>query len=237
MVINYYFHGLNSQTRRTMSLRLLLIIGLVSLTSCGTYKQQTTNRTPEEISQLDYFSPISYTHYIEKGNISNFSDSLSAITQSHLDSILNSNNKFRTARKINLNDSITKIKYEEELTFLVQQIMGKQKLESLHIPPTIDSIMKINNSDFGLATLSMGFGRKKGNYTGQLAKGIGIGILTLGMYTPAPIKSNLTIYSLIFDAKNENVAFYRQTPMKAASPTDPTVLNQQLEWIFDGYFY
>lgn len=220
-----------------MKLKLLLIIGFLSLISCATHKSQTSNRTADEIKQLHYFSPIAYTHYVEKGNRSAYSDSLSDITRIHLDSILSNNRNLRTTAKIEITDSISRARYEEELSFLFNRLMQGQKIETLQIPPTIDSLMSISNIDFGLATLSMGFGRKKGNYTGQAAKAIGVGILTLGMYSPAPVKSNLSIYALILDGKNKNVAFYRRTPIKVESPTDPAALNSQVEWLFDGYFY
>lgn len=220
-----------------MKLKLLFIFGLISLTSCGTYKHQTSNRSADEIKQLHYFSPIAYIHHIEKGNRSAFSDSLSDITRTQLDSILSNNTNLRTSTKIEITDSVSNAKYEEELTSLFNRIMQGQQVETLDIPPTIDSILSINNTDFSLATLSIGFGRKKGNYTGQAAKAIGVGILTLGMYAPIPVKSNLSVYALIFDAKNNNVAFYRRTPVKEESPTDPTALYEQLEWLFDGYFY
>lgn len=220
-----------------MKLKLLFLFGLISLTSCGTYKHQTSNRPADEIKQLHYFSPIAYIHHIEKGNRSAFSDSLSDITRTQLDSILSNNTNLRTSTKIEITDSVSNAKYEEELTSLFNRIMQGQQVETLDIPPTIDSILSINNTDFSLATLSIGFGRKKGNYTGQAAKAIGVGILTLGMYAPIPVKSNLSVYALIFDAKNNNVAFYRRTPVKEESPTDPTALYEQLEWLFDGYFY
>ncbi|RAV28250.1 hypothetical protein DN748_13885 [Sinomicrobium soli] len=50
-------------------------------------------------------------------------------------------------------------------------------------------------------------------------------------------KANITIHTVIFDGERGNIAFYRQTPLKEKSPTDPEVLAGEFSQVFEGYLY
>ena len=84
--------------------------------------------------------------------------------------------------------------------------------------------------------IATGFTRIKGNYGGQIAKGIGVGLLTLGMVVPTPIKANSAVHAMIVDAKEDNVAFYQRSRQEK-EPLNEQVLRLQLTEIFKGYFY
>jgi hypothetical protein len=81
-----------------------------------------------------------------------------------------------------------------------------------------------------------GFGRVKKNYSKELAKGFGIGLMTLGLYTPMPIKANLTIKSLIFDTQRKKVVFFGFTMPNEDSPFNKAHLEKQFNNSFKGYF-
>lgn len=70
-----------------------------------------------------------------------------------------------------------------------------------------------------------------------MAKGAAIGILTLGMYVPTPIKSNLTLHAFIFDSEKNEITFYKRAMPVEKEPTEPEVINKQLFELFKGYFY
>lgn len=88
--------------------------------------------------------------------------------------------------------------------------------------------MKNSNQRFALATVATGFGRRKGNYGGQVAKGAAVGILTLGMAVPTPIKSNLTLYAFIFDVQKNEIAYYKKSLPVEKEPTDENAIEKQL---------
>jgi hypothetical protein len=217
---------------------LIIVASALILTSCGANKFLTTSVTSNEITNLNYFEPLSYIHYIENGNESKLSDSLSVITKLKLDSLLTKNNtKIRLSEKISIdNDTIT-VKIENEINYLAQLITMQRNLNNIPLTPMIDSILESNNQRFALTIVATGFGRKKGNYGGQVAKGIGVGLLTLGMYVPTPIKSNLTLYAFIFDSQKNQVAFYKKTLPLESEPTDSGIIEYQLIQLFNGYFY
>ena len=217
---------------------LLILASALILMSCGTNKFLTSSVTPDEITELSYFEPISYIQYIEKGNKSMPSDSLSGITSYLLDSLFTKNKPgMKLSEEIVIKDKTQNAKVEKEIGDMAQLIMQKKKLDGIPLAPAIDSIMESNNQRFALATVATGFGRRKGNYGGQIAKGVGVGILTLGMVVPTPIKSNLTMYAFIFDSEKDQIAYYKRSLPVEKAPTDPDALEKQLISLFNGYFY
>jgi len=103
------------------------------------------------------------------------------------------------------------------------------------LTPAIDSVLKSNHQRFALATVVTGFGRRKGNYRGQVAKGAAIGLLTLRMAVPTPVKSNLTLYAFVFDAEKNEVAYYKRSMPVEKEPTDERVIEKQLTRLLNGY--
>lgn len=218
--------------------QLLILAAALILTSCGANQFLTSSVSANEIADMKYFEPLSYIQYIEKGNKSKFSDSLSVITQSKLDSLLTKNkSKLRLTNKIAVENETLKVNVEKEIGYLAQLITQKGKLEGIPLTPAIDSILESKNQRFAMATAATGFGRRKGNYGGQVAKGIAVGILTLGMVVPTPVKSNLSLHVFIFDAEKNEVAFYKRSFPVEKEPTDPTTIEKQLILLFNGYFY
>ncbi len=217
---------------------LLLVLCILLLISCGANKALTSTVKPEELSEMAYFEPISYISLVEKGNNPLPSDSLSAVANFRLDSVIQSRSgKYRISKKLIVEDVSAKQKLQEEISRVIRQLSSTKKIKDIPTYPTIDSLMHVHNTRFAMASITHGFGRRKGNYGGQAAKGAAVGILTLGLYAPIPIKSNLSIYTVIFDAEKKEIAYYRQSPVREKSPTDGENLAKDMDWIFDGYFY
>lgn len=218
--------------------QLLIALTTLLIVSCGSNKFMTSSVKPTEITVLNYFKPISYIHYVEKGDKTEFSDSLSMITNFKLDSILSENRlKLRLADPIGITDKIVRYKVHKELEYLVNDINHKKKQGIVGITFTIDSLLESSNERFALVNLISGFGRRKGNYGRQVAKSAAIGLLTLGMYVPNPVKSNITLYSFIFDSQRNEVTFYNRSKPVEKDPTDPEVIEKLLISGFDGYLY
>lgn len=217
---------------------LFLMLAGGMLTSCSTNKYLTSSVKPEEVSEMAYFEPVSYISLIEKKNNPVPNDSLSSVATFRLDSIINRNTKkFRISKKIVASDSVQEEKLKTEISALIEQAFKTRKPGKVHLTATIDSLLTESGSRFAMATIVSGFDRRKGNYGGQVVKGTAIGILTLGLYAPVPVKSNITIHTVVFDAERNNIAFYRQTPLKEKSPTDPEVLVEEFSWTFEEYLY
>lgn len=219
--------------------RLLFGFIVIFIFSCSVNKPLTSSTTASEISSLGYFEPVAFINYIEKGNKSAPSDSLSYITKYALDSLMfKYKSKFRLSNKLTFDNDTTRSIFKIETGRLAQKITQQRSLSGIKITPVIDSILEHNNTRFGLSVIATGFGRRKGNFGGQVAKGIGIGILTMGMATVVPIKSSLNLYTFIFDSKKDEVAYFkRQIPNRQIEPTDIKSIEEILLSTFEDYFY
>lgn len=220
-------------------MKRIIILSAITIifTSCATNKLISKSVKASEINEPMYFEPLSFINLVEKGNKSKQNDSLSYVSKKILDSIIIENKEFKISRKIETFEPKIKDKVDAELSDLINGIVRSNKIEGVKLTPTIDSILKSKKQRFALATVAAGFGRKKGNYGGQIAKGIGVGILTLGMYTPVPIKSNLSLFAVILDSERNEVVYFSKTLPLEKSPTERKVLESQYRKLFDGYFY
>jgi hypothetical protein len=101
----------------------------------------------------------------------------------------------------------------------------------------LDSILEARGKRFGLIVLADGFGRTTENYNKEVAKGVAVGVLTLGTVYTSPIKCGSTIHAMIVDAQNNDVAFYRVISDIGRHPLNDKVLKDQIFRMFNGYFY
>lgn len=217
---------------------LLTILVIAFLSSCAPTRMLQSNVQAFEVKEMAYFEPLSYIRLIEKKNKSTLNDSLSQITKAILDTVLlNNKQSLHISKKIEIKSDTLKFMLENEIAFLVQSANQRKSLQNLKLTPVIDSIMERNNTRFALAIVATGFGRKKGNYGREVAKGAAIGILTLGMYYQVPVKSDITLYGIICDSEKNEIAFYNKTLPIEKPPTNKNILIQQTKKLFEGYFY
>ncbi len=220
---------------------ILLFSTVLLFASCASNK--LINVKSSEIIQatktknVAYIEPLSFVSLIEKGNKTTPNDSLSLVSKMLLDSIIPNNNNFRITQKINILNKKTKDIVDVELSNIFLSVIRSNKIEGLKMTPIIDSVLKSNKQKFVLATVATGFGRRKGNYGGQIAKGVGIGVLTLGMYAPTPIKANTTLYAIIIDTEKNEIVYFCKGKSVEKSPTEREVLEKQYKNLFDGYLY
>ena len=80
-----------------------------------------------------------------------------------------------------------------------------------------------------LLTATRGFTRTEGNYSGQVAKSIGVGILSMGMIVPVAVKAKSNLYLLIYDSQQKAIVYFNQTPVNAEQePLNAAALENQL---------
>ena len=217
-----------------------LLFGVVILfTSCSTSKILTSDVKSVEITEMLKIEPFSYISLIETGNRSAYNDSISSSTQLLLtESLETFRGKLRlSTEEVKLTDSLERKRLEQEYNFLIMSAERNRSIKGIPITPLIDSLLNANGKRFGLIIVQSGFTRAKGNYGGQIAKGIGMGILTMGMYYQTPIKANSTLYAMIVDNRNKNVAFYNKSVFQDKEPTEKENIINQLNNIFEKYFW
>jgi hypothetical protein len=140
-----------------------------------------------------------------------------------------------------LTDSLGREQLQEEINFLITSAERNKILKDIPITPLIDSLMRTSEKRFGLIIVQYGFTRAKGNYGGQVAKAIGMGILT-GVLTgvsvyQTPIKANSTLYAVIVDNREKNIAFFNKSILQDREPREKNNITKQLNTIFEKYFW
>ncbi len=217
---------------------IFLILSCIILSSCTATKLLTSNVQPTEVTNLKLLEPYSYISMIKKGNRGQLDDSISSISKQLNINVLKSfNGQIPITGDIILIDSTINKDLEKECENLILTAERNKSISNLKITPTLDKILEANDTRFGLIIICTGFTRLKGNYGKEIAKGAALGILTLGMYYQIPIKAYSTIYAMIVDSKEDNVAFYRKSFKQDLEPLDQEVLTNQYKKIFEGYFW
>lgn len=207
------------------------------LGSCASTQFIAAETNSREVRDVVLLSPSAFVSYIEKGNKSFPSDSLSAVTDSLLRLVVPHSRILPVDSTLLELDPVTRSATADALARLVQQAAKQRNKGSLPAPPLLDSLIEASGHRYGMALVGTGFGRRKGNYAGQSAKAVGVGILTLGLYAPIPIKSNLTLFTAIVDAETDQVVYVNRTLPVEKDPTDEGVVRVELEKLYEGFWY
>ena len=225
--------------------KVLFLWVVILSASCSSSKFFTSNVKPIEINEMIKVEPFSFISLIEKGNMGIYNDSISKIAKIALNESLEI---FREKLRLSLEeiyviDTLAKKELEQEIDFFIREAERnkKKKNHTIEITPLVDSLLSVNDKRFGLFIIQNGFTRAKGNYGGQVAKAIGMGILT-GLatgtaYYQNPIKSGSTVYVVIVDNQEKNVAFYNKSIMQDREPTEKENITKQLQNVFEKYFW
>ena len=222
--------------------RLIILFFIMSGVSCSTSKYLSSDVKPAEINDMLKIEPFSYISLIEQGNRSYYNDSISQSTKIILNQLLDSYKWHLRLSSIEVQlTDYSRGRLEEEISFLLTSVERNKSIKYIQITPLIDSLLRANNKRFGLIVVQNGFTRAKGNYGGQVAKAVGLGILT-GVLTgiafyETPIKANSTLYAMIVDNREKNIAFYHKSSLQDKEPTERTNFITQINNIFGKYFW
>lgn len=214
----------------------ILTIIVIFLSSCGTTRQLMSNRNPTEINKILILKPYTKIEVINKGNKAEYSPEVSKQVTAY---IVESLEKFIPSRieKYKFEaDSLELFELYKEMYTLAIRVEQNRNITGIKLSNKMLTFLEKYNYDYAIGVLDFGFTRAKGNYENQVAKSIGIGILTLGMYAPIPVKSYSTMICFIVDKENKNIAFYRKDLGQEKEPTNKNVIESQISKMLIQYF-
>jgi hypothetical protein len=211
----------------------------ISISSCSTSSIMKSRVNPKEINELAVIEPFSFISYIEKGNKAFPNDTLSMKSSRLMREVIDLYKPSipLSEETLEVYDFELRNKLIREVKTLMYSAQSNRQVSSLRITPLLDSLLVNNDKRFGLVMVNTGFTRRPGNYGNQIAKGVAMGVLTLGMYYETPIKSNSTLYAMILDSEQKNVTFFRRSMLPDKDPMNEAVLKRQMYDIFKGYFF
>jgi hypothetical protein len=191
---------------------------------------------PEEVTNLQFFEPFAFISYIETGNEAVLNDSMSGISRHILSKLLTGyRQELHLGGTISIRDTGVQHKVIRELESVINSVTRYSNLYCLKPTPVIDSILASRGKRFGLFTVSIGFTRVQGNYGKEYAKSKAIGILTNGWDYEKPVPLNSSLFEIIFDAVEHEVAFFG-TSGKPEHPLKEELLRKRFREAFKGYF-
>lgn len=203
-------------------------------TSCVT-QGFVSDVTRADIQHIAQFEVLGDVGLIEEGNNIVYSDSLTRVANELFAAELANENTLPLTETIVIEDSIVNKKLQDEISMLMYYSKNTRvRVKDIPIPPTIDSILCSRNERFGMLVYNWGFARSNGNYAGQIAKGILIGVLTLGTIYTVPYKDMTQSGIIIVDAKCRNIA-YVSTANRESSPLEAKTYQRQVRDLFKKY--
>lgn len=201
------------------------------LWGCGTTARLKSSLSPHAIDSLHVYHLPSLIFTISKGNKQEsnyfYSDSSLTIRKKVFENM-------ELAPVV-----VTSADYDKSIHNhfwnLLNEVERKRKIKGVIPNDSIIHFLENEHARYALVTFNSGFSREKGNYGGQIAKGAAIGILTLGMVVPVPMKANSTSITCIIDTRNKEIAFYRKKTAEL-EPLKYNNLDQQFTSLLNSYF-
>ncbi|WP_216679797.1 hypothetical protein [Hymenobacter siberiensis] len=207
---------------------LVTLTGLLS--SCATTSGiLRPGFQPKAILEMSFASPVVQVSTIQRGNQPEFNPEASAESVRLMRKLLvNHQVELHLRNELVIPDSLQQ-QARQEIYRAVNGIEKRQRLDTGAHLPVLDHLLASQNQRYVLVAATQGFTRLEGNYGNQLAKSIGVGLLTMGMMVPIAIKAKSDICLFIYDGEQKNIVYYNHTPPPAErEPLNEAVLEKQL---------
>lgn len=191
----------------------LLISIFTCMASCGPSGKLAD---PAIIGQMKHnivlFDPVSRIEVIGKDNLNAKSETASAEAQNLLKEKICTYDTGLGIDALHVSEDLKEAyAVQDDIIALADWYINTngEDLSYIEIPPTIDSIIESSGRRYGMIIYSEGFSRTGCNYALEIAKTVGIGILT--GYVTVPFKNSSSIYLMILDSKTDRIAYNRCT--------------------------
>lgn len=113
-------------------------------------------------------------------------------------------------------------------------ISREKVLDNFEIEKELQDVLRNSPHDYAVVGSVTGFSRSGGSYALGIAKGVLIGVLTLGMFYTVPVGSSANINLAVIDKATMKVIYF-DTKGSAANPKDYDVIKGLEKKIFKNY--
>lgn len=209
------------------------------LGSCGPAGHLYKGYRTEEIRDIMLFEPVSKIEIIGKGEMT-VTDTTAGIASQNL--LIEKLQTFDTGLNINAvykpesNRETETIRKEVENLY-AQYLYSREYDEEViyTVPENLDRILEKTGNRYGMAVYCYGFSRTGGNYAGQVAKSLGIALLTFGSYYTIPFKDKSNIHIFLIDSEQDKVAYYNHCIGPDYNPLKPKHIEKQFKKLFTDF--
>lgn len=219
-----------------------LPISLVFL-SCVNEKYVSSDfKKSNNNKHIGIINPASKVDFIEEKNEFKVDDELSNKASKVLYHSISEMTGYQKSKKEIIVDIPTlDILYKELFnleTLLVQAPSRKDRnrlIKSYNLSESLLNVLEENEVDQLIIAYQLGFTRTKPNYRTQTAKGVGVGLLTLGVYVPMPIKYSSKVYVWTIDSETKKIVFHNKN-LSYVEPLDSKEISNQICNLFEGFY-
>ncbi|HEX8503838.1 MAG TPA: hypothetical protein VF630_00605 [Hymenobacter sp.] len=186
-----------------------------------------TGFQPRAVQAMPFASPVAQVATIQRGNQPEVNLEASVESARLMRKLLVSHQaELHLADELVIPDSLQQ-QASQEIYQAVNGIEKRQRLDTGAHLPALDYLLAGRTQRYVLVTATQGFTRLEGNYGNQLAKTIGVGLLTMGMMVPVAVKAKSDICLFIYDKEQRNIVYYNHTPPPAErEPLDEAVAGE-----------
>ncbi len=216
---------------------IVVLIILLSGTSCSTTKLIKSKVNPDEVTNIQFVEPFSFISYVSTGNTSVLNDSMSAIRKQIVEKLGHEyQDQLHITGQISLEDTVIENKLWRELESIIKRVGRYGNLYYIKASPVMDSLLRSWGHRFGLFTVSSGFIRKSGNYPKEKARADAINAVPYKFEREYVVPRGSALFAIIYDAGKHEVAFFGKS-IKEELPLKEDLLRKRFREVFRGYFF
>lgn len=215
----------------------IFILGTPLFTVAQKFNKQAPLVDLREINEITVFYPGSRIEVVGKGMGQVHYDSASAISaQINADLIKERLHLFEKAHFYPSEEISHRELYSLDLMELADKASKNVPLEDMRLTPTLFSMLSKTDTPYSMLIYHDGFVRKKGNMTGEMFKSIGIGVATLGHYSPVPVSNASNIFIFIMDKELGHAVFAKKYEGDEIHPLKKKTLARQYKFLFKDFY-
>lgn len=224
--------------KRLIYLALMIATG-ACMSSCGPARHLSNGYQTDEIRDVMLFDPVSKIEIIGKGGIT-VTDTTACIASQELlletlktyDSGLN----IKAVHRPESNRETEKIRKEIENLYARHLNASEEDGAITYpIPENIDRILEKSGHRYGMVLYCYGFSRTGGNYATQVAKSVGIALLTLGSVYTVPYKDKSNLHLFLIDSEKDQIAYQIHSIAPDYNPLKPKHVEKQFKYLFKEF--
>ncbi|MDB5233635.1 MAG: hypothetical protein JWR44_628 [Hymenobacter sp.] len=176
-----------------------------------------------------FLAPVGVVSSIAQGNRASYDPNASAdASEAMRQALLRHDEKLHLKSQLVIKDSAMQ-RAVATLTLRAIGELESHRKRPLPMPaPWLDSLLTARKQRYCLLSYAWGFTRTASNYRGQVAKSLGIGLLSMGMIVPSADKASTRVGVFIYDAQQHAVVYYKSSWPAEKDPLAGVVIDREL---------
>lgn len=208
--------------------RLLTLLLLLGFLAAFTQRPYGVFR-PADISEMMFLQPVGVVSAITQGNRTTYDANASVDASEALrQALMRHDEKLHLKGLLPVKDTAMQRVIAGLTLRAVVELESHRKRPFLMPAPWLDTLLTARKQRYCLLSYVWGYTRTPSNYRGQLAKSLGIGLLSLGMVVPAADHAYTRVGVFIYDAQQHAVVYYKSSWPAEKDPLSGVVIDREL---------